>query len=258
MSRYWIRFALLLVLVVFLPEARQSQAQVERLPLADLHFHPEPGLSPEEVLRTMDLTGVRWAGNGVAGGREDDVWAPFLELAPGRFIPFAGKIAIRNLIRDQGEAAWSLKSPEILSYLQSLEQKLRAGPFRGIGELFNNHSMGWRQQYPADSPLMQRLLTLAATYQAPLSVHLEAAPESVAELERLLPMDRRAPVIWAHCGFWADASQVRKMMAQHPNLLCELSNRDDRRPLRRRNPRVPITGFGRRLHSDWKALLEDY
>lgn len=86
---------------------------------------------------------------------------------------------------------------------------------------------------------------------------MQADTESVEELERLLPIDRKGTVIWAHCGAWAEASLVRRLMTQHPNLFCELSHRDGRRS-GPRNPHVPIVGFFSRLKSDWKELLEGH
>ncbi|MBI3663255.1 MAG: amidohydrolase family protein [Acidobacteria bacterium] len=236
-----------------------AQPRSEALPLADLHFHAERGLAPDAVLGAMDRAGVTWAGNGAKG--PDGLWRPFVEAAPDRFLPFAGQGAIGARIQAQGEAAWTLESPEIIRYLESLEQGLRDGRFRGIGELFvnnqNSHGVFQSTRYPADSPLMRRLLTLAATYHAPLSVHMDSDPQSIEELERLLPIDRNGPVIWAHCGFWIEADQVRRLMNRHSNLFCELSHRDDRAYGPRFQP-VAITGFWRRLKPDWKALLEHH
>src|SRR5262249_40866600 len=140
---------------------------------------------------------------------------------------------IGTRVQAQGEAAWTLKSPDLDRYLQVLEQGLREGRLRGIGELFvNNEHTHQRDfqptRYPADSPLMRTLLALAVTYHVPLSVHMEADPASIEELERLLAIDRGATVMWAHCGFWIEADEVRKLMDRHPNLMCELSHRDDR------------------------------
>lgn len=240
-----------------------DQPSGERLPLADLHFHPRRGGSPGAVLQEMDRAGVRWAGNGAIGA--DHVWDSFLQAAPDRFIPFAGQQAIYELIRSYGERAWTLRAPGAVAYVEALEQQLRTGKFRGIGELFvNNLRTHVRAvtptRYPADSPLMRRLLALAARYRVPLSIHMEAEPGSVGELERLLAADREAPVIWAHCGFTADAALVRRLMEAHPNLLCELSFRDDRYSFfgtLSRRYLVPITGSGRQLDPSWKALLED-
>ena len=237
-----------------------AQGKTEALPIADLHFHADHGLAPDAVLGMMDRAGVRWAGNGAKGA--DTFWRPYVDAARDRFLPFAGQGAIGTRVQAQGEAAWTLKSPELARYLEGLEEGLRAGRFRGIGELFvnNEHSHAPTFQptrYPADSPLMRRLLTLASTYHVPLSVHMEAEPASVEELERLLAIDRKAVVIWAHCGFWIEADQLQKLMDRHSNLLCELSHRDDRaHALRLRT--VPITDRGRRLKSDWKALMESH
>ena len=185
--------------------------------------------------------------------------------APGRFIPFAGQDPIRALILSQGEEAWSLRSPEITRYLERLEEHLRGRQFRGIGELFVNNRNSRppnapESRYPADSPLMRRLFAFAVTYHVPLSIHMDAEPTSVEELERLLAIDRKGTVIWAHCGGAAgDASVVRRLLAQHPNLLCDLSGRDDRsRPNPEVRRRIMITDEGRQLQSEWKALLEDY
>ncbi|MGH9365592.1 MAG: amidohydrolase family protein [Thermoanaerobaculia bacterium] len=253
----------------FLPrDIAFAQLRSETLPLADLHFHPGPlfwpNHTPEEILRVMDRAGVRWAGNGTSGA-PDDHWASLVQTASGRFIPLAGQDPIRALILSQGEEAWSLRSPEITRYLERLEEHLRARQFLGIGELFVNNRNSRpptapESRYPADSPLMRRLFRFAVTYQVPLSIHMDAEPTSVEELERLLATDRKGTVIWAHCGHAAgDASVVRRLLAQHPNLLCELSGRDDRsRPNPEVRRRIMITNEGRQLQSEWKALLEDY
>ncbi len=250
-----------------LAPAKSVEAQSERLPIADLHVHLGPvfwpNLSPQDILLIMDRAGVRWAGNGPAG--PDDLWFPFLQAAPDRFIPFAGRGPIRRLIQDQGEDAWALRSPEINRVLERLEDTLRAGRFRGIGEIHVNNLESPSPRFqpfriPADSPLMKRLLALAATYQAPISIHMDAEPTSVEELERLLASNHKGVVIWAHCG-WSrgDARLIRKMLAQHPNLFCELSQRDDRprsNPEERR--RLMITDDGRQLKPEWKGLLEEH
>ena len=214
--------------VLLLPrDVADAQAPGEALRLADLHLHPGPNFwpntSPEELLRLLDRAGVQWAGNGTSGA-PDDHWASLVQAAPGRFIPFAGQ-DIRTLILSQREEAWSLRSSEITRYLERLEENLRARQFRGIGELFVNNTNSRLPnrpliRYPADSPLMRRLLALAAKYQVPLSIHMDADPVSVEEFERLLTADRTATVIWAHCGgrLRGDAGIIRRMLGQHPNL----------------------------------------
>ena len=235
-----------------------AQPRSEALPLADLHFHAERGLAPDAALGMMDRAGVRWAGTGPKGG--DPIWRPYVAAAPDRFIPFGGQGAIGTRIQSQGETAWMLKSPELNRYLDTvLEPALREGRVKGIGELFVNndhtHARDFQPtRYPVDSPLMQRLFKLSSTYRVPLSVHMEGDPASIEELERLLPTDRNGVVIWAHCGFWSEASEVQGLMDHHPNLLCELSHREGRAHSTRLRV-VPIMSGGR-LRPDWKTLLE--
>jgi len=263
--KIWLALLAAFLLIRF--EVPNVEAQSEPLPLADLHFHPGPAfwpdLSPQDILLIMDRAGVRWAGNGPAG--PDDRWFPFLQAAPDRFIPLAGRGPVRRLILEQGEDAWALRSPEIMQALERIENSLIAGRFRGIGEFHVNNLESPSPRFrpfriPADSLLMRRLLALAATYQAPMSIHMDAQPSSVEELERLLASNRKGIIVWAHCG-WSrgDASLIRKLLAQHPNLVCELSHRDDRP---RSNPderrKLMITDDGRQLKPDWKALLEGH
>jgi len=237
-----------------------AQSGSAALPLADLHFHADKNLSPADVLATMDRAGVRWAGAGPKGA--DTFWQPYVAAAPDRFLPFGGQGAIGTRVQAQGEAAWTLKSPELERYLPILEQGLRGGRLRGIGELFVNnqysHAAGFQQtRYPADSPLVQRLAGFSATYRVPLSIHMEAEADSVRQLESLLDANPNAVVIWAHCGFTIAPDQLQALMDKFPNLLCELSHRDDswHAPGMRTSP---ITGAGRQLKTDWKAILEKH
>jgi len=255
-----IRPSALMAIVCMVTAIEARGAGNETLPLADLHFHADQAQSPESVLEAMDRAGVRWAGNGPKGA--DPNWRAYVEAARDRFIPFGGQGAIGTRVQQQGEAAWNLKSADLDRYLGALEQGLREKRLRGIGELFVNnmhtHAPTFQPtRYPADSPLMRRLFSLAVTYHVPLSVHMEADPSSIEELERLLATDRNGIVIWAHCGFWIEGRDVQAMMDRNPILMCELSHRDDRR----HNPRLragDITGAGRTLKPEWKTLLEKH
>jgi len=242
------------------PGIGHAQSRVDALPLADLHFHADKNLSPADVLATMDRAGVRWAGAGPKGA--DTFWQPYVAAAPDRFLPFGGQGAIGTRVQAQGEAAWTLKSAELDRYLSILEQGLRSGRFRGIGELFVNnqysHAATFQPtRYPADSPLMQRLAGFSATYRVPLSIHMEAEAASVAQLETLLSANPDTVAIWAHCGFTIAPDQLRALMDKFPNLLCELSHRDDRwhAPKMRVSP---ITSTDRKLKPEWQAILEKH
>jgi len=129
-------------------------------------------------------------------GAPDALALDWARRYPDRFIPFAGKEAIRDFILSDGERAWTLKSPAVVAYLREFEAALKAGQFKGIGEINNNDDYN----FPADSLLMQRLWSLSATYRVPINVHTYSREGLVAEMERLLASDRRGTWVWAHAG----------------------------------------------------------
>jgi predicted TIM-barrel fold metal-dependent hydrolase len=146
----------------------------------------------------------------------------------------------------------------VAEYLGQLETALRDKQFKGIGELVINSTYSRADKaskYPADSPLMRRLWALSANYGIPLSAHMDATPESIQEMERLLASDRRGTWLWAHTGWLpaADPSMLRRLLAAHPNLFCELSGRESIRRIYRGDP----IDEGGVLKPAWKALLED-
>jgi len=259
--RYWLIRAAMLAGVIgsFLATFDQSRvaAQGEPMPLADMHFHALQKVSPQDALKEMDRSGVRWASSGARG--MDNFWLPYVEAAPNRFAPFIGMGPIALMVRNQGEGVWKLTSPAINQYLKGLEENLKSGRFRGIGEIIINNKDSNAGQpgahYPVDSPLVRRLFNMADTYQVPLSFHVQADPDSLQEMERLLAQNPKVTVIWCHAGSFASAAQVAQFMERYPNFYVDLAGRDDRR----RGPRVKtesIVGDNRRFKSDWKALLE--
>ena len=226
----------MLPLILSLPPFHICAVSAQSPPIIDLHFHFANGWDMDAFTRHMDSLGVAQAGN-AARGAPDSLALEWAERYPGRFIPFAGKEAIRGFIRSDGERAWTLQAPAVIAYLRQLEDALKAGQFKGIGEI--NIYPGPR--FPADSPLMQRLWSLSAAYRVPLSIHMDARDEPVAEMERLLASDRRGTLIWAHAG-GAGPAPVRRLMQAHPNLYADLSGR------------LPALMRIR----EWKVLLEEF
>ncbi len=202
-------------------------------PIIDLHLHFTEDWDIDALVKEMDALGVAKAGNGAPDALALD-WA---RMYPDRFIPFAGKQAIRKSILIDGERAWTLKSPAVLAYLRELEAGLKAGKFKGIGEINNNAD----SDFPADSPLMRRLWSLSARYRVPVNVHMDPYEERVAEMERLLASDRRGTWVWAHAGD-AGPALLRRLLRAHPNFYVELSLRASDIM---RDP-------------EWKLLLEEF
>lgn len=231
--------------------AQPSATTTGELPIIDMHFHPDAGWDRSGLIALMDELGVQQA---VGGSGDEGVEAlRFAAEHPGRFVPFAGQDGIRALNLLEGAPSWDLESAATLTYLDDLEAQLEAGCWAGIGEAFVNtlgsHVSGGFS-VSADSALMRRLFELSAQYEAPLSVHMDAAPASVAELRRLLDSNPDGKFIWAHAGWYATPAQLRELLLAHANLHIELSFRDELRSF------FPVT-VGGVLQGDWHALLED-
>ena len=240
-----------------LGSADEPSSKQQALPIIDVHFHPAPTWDLHALVKLFDELGVAAAGN---GARDSDALAlKFSQQNPSRFIPFGGNEPIRQLISREGERAWTLQSAAATDYLAQLEAAVRDKRYQGIGELVANSTYSRSDKaakYPADSPLMRRLWTLSAKYDVPLSVHLDATPDSLEQMERLLASDRAGTWIWAHTGWLpvAHPPLLRRLLQAHPNLFCELSGRESIRRIYRGDP----IDDDRVLKPAWKALLEDF
>ena len=239
------------------PLASEMRVSAQTIPIIDVHFHAAQAWDVQALVKLFDELGVAAAGNGARGA--DSIVLKFAEQYPGRFIPFGGNEPIRVFINREGERAYTLQSPAVVEYLRQLDAALRSRQFKGIGELVVNSTCSRHDKpskYPADSPLMQRLWALSATYGVPLSAHMDATSDSISQMERLLASDRRGTWIWAHTGWSADSSPIllRRLLQAHPNLFCELSGRESIRRIYRGDP----IDEGGALKPAWKALLEEF
>ena len=106
----------------------------QSLPIIDMHFHFANELDIDAVMKEMNTLGVSKAGN-TARSAPDALALDWARRYPDRFIPFAGKEAIRGFVRADREQAWTLRAPGVLAYLRQLEAALKAGQFKGIGEI---------------------------------------------------------------------------------------------------------------------------
>lgn len=200
------------------------------LPIADLHLHPDPDLSPSAIKDAMDSNGVRWAGAGAKRGPRS-TWVAVSEALGGRFIPFAGQAELNRAFFQGGVAAMEdAENPIIRALLREAEDDLKAGRIKGIGEIFVNNSRSspspaFRRNARADALSIRRLYQLVAEHGGFLTFHMHADRDNVDQMERLLASDRRGRILWNHCGVDTDADEVRPLLARHPNLFCELAFR---------------------------------
>jgi len=101
------------------------------------------------------------------------------------------------------------------------------------------------QEAPPDHSLFLVLADIAAQYNVPLDIHMEAVPQSlklpanlssppnpsyltpnIQALERLLEYNRQAKIIWVHIG-WDQTGQrtaelTAQLLAKHPNLYVSI------------------------------------
>lgn len=247
---------LIIPLVLLSSAYAQGSTHAATLPIIDMHFHPDPAWDLPAFVKLFDELGVTKAGNGARdrGPDTDNVALDFAHQYPDRIFIF-GNGGIRGLIIKEGEQAWKLESEAIREALVRLEADLRAGKFKGIGEVHPNTAISDPKRgrhFPADSPLMQHLCKLSATYKVPLSAHMDATEQSVGEMERLLPSSRNCIWMWAHAGHFAQPPLLRRLLQTHPNLYLEFSQRVGPSLYA---DRIDDDG---ELRSGWKELLEDF
>lgn len=223
--------ALLLTALVVCTDTVAGQPY--RGPVIDAHGHMGGSFEPETMVRAMRANGVRtmvvMARNypGPAGKRDlpgNDRMA--LDLAakfPGRFIPLVGMQ--RPMLTD---ADWSNPGHAVNALLKGTEKKLASGRFRGIGELIVRHFAYSRGRHaelnkPIYSAFTRALSRLALRFNVPIVVHMEGDPALVKDFERLIGDYPKVIYVWAHnCGR-SRAPVIRRVLAEHPNLMCDLS-----------------------------------
>jgi predicted TIM-barrel fold metal-dependent hydrolase len=135
------------------------------------------------------------------------------------------------------------------------------------------------QSAPADHLLLLLLADIAAEHGLPITLHLEAVPETmpipsswhinplpnppelranIAALERLLAHNARAKIVWAHGGWdntgFRTPELCRRLLQAHPNLYMELKL-DPLHP----GLNSPLTGGASgTLKPEWLKLFQDF
>jgi len=237
------------------------------LPLADMHLHSDYTVSPTQTLHRMDQNNVPWGGGGVltwpqyVEGRRD-VWMAYVRDLGARYLAFAGQSELNRVYQLGGAKAMaSADDPGIKKFLAELEDDLKAKRIKGVGTYFVNNSNtddrpAFRRKVRGDAPSLVAIYKLISEYGSVLRIHLEADPESMAQIEKVMSNDRRGIILWNQCGSNTTAEQVRALMARNRNLVCEFSWRF---------PPVARPEFASRFIFDengpkeeWLALMEDF
>jgi predicted TIM-barrel fold metal-dependent hydrolase len=174
-------------------------------------------------------------------------------------------------------------SPELAQrFRERAEEIVRRGAV-GLGEVTAEHrpsaSTPSYQWAPPDHPLFLILADVAANHHLPITLHLEAVPQTmpipaswhisprpdppqlranIPAFERLLDHDRRAKIVWAHAG-WDNTGMrtpelCRRLLQAHPNLYMELKI-DPLHP----GMNSPLTGGASgTLKPEWLKLFQDF
>ena len=172
-------------------------------------------------------------------------------------------------------------SPELQKKFRERALQIARLGAAGFGEFTAEHrpstSTPSYQTAPPDHPLFLLLAEIAAKHQLPITLHLEAVPETmpipaswrlsplpdppqlranIAAFERLLAHRPRAKIVWAHGGWdntgFRTPELCRRLLQAHSNLYMELKI-DPLRP--GLNP--PIDGGGK-LKPEWLKLFQDF
>ena len=167
---------------------------------------------------------------------------------PDRFIPFASISPERSSYRKY----WDADGTELL---EVLENHLKQGVVRGIGEISVTHFPGRgfpEADYSPLHPLMRGMMDLAQEYDVPVNVHCEIT--RLREFEELLRAYPEVTVIWAHGGY-TPYYIAQRMIADHPNLIYELSARTWKN--HPRSPDYTILHDGVEVWPRWLQLIEE-
>lgn len=149
----------------------------------------------------------------------------------------------------------------------------------GFGEMTAEH-LSFQPEHPymeapPDHPLFLRLADLAARYDVPIDLHMEALPaemkiparlnrppnpatlhENIAGFERLLSHNPKARIVWSHAGWdntgFRTTALMGRLLQAHPNLYMNIKMDGMSLP-----ENQPLDAFGK-IRPEWLALIEEF
>jgi hypothetical protein len=218
---------------------------------------------------TVNYGGNQAQGQGIS---DENLVLEFYEKHPDRIIPLLGMQRPVLISPDR----WKSPDEAAEKLLRFAESKLQTGVFRGLGEIilwhypysFPGGPRGGTLKIPADTPLMKRLLELAAKYCVPVIIHYEIDNESLSSLKRMLEYGRSTTIVLAHNGGRPDPPTLKAILDEYPNVYCDLGGMTRHGGYGKisggegkegtwtvKNPIDDGTGH---LSRKWKALYEQY
>ncbi len=216
-------------LLLGLPLAVLAQTS-EHLPVFDGHMHYNQEargvISPQEVINLWQRLNIQYV---LATSRPNDGSLDLMALAKKT----APQITIYPFLRPyqvQADRYDWFKSEKTQAYVKT---ELARGIYKGIGEF---HLFG----KDADAPYVASIARLAK--ERGLWLHAHCDEEA---LERMLAHAPGVKIIWAHTGMSVPLAQVDALFAKYPQIIGELSFRND-------------LLIGEQLDPAWLTLLTKY
>ena len=243
----------------------------------------------QTALVTMDSTGVKVnlvmpMPQGVEQKNRlylDDI-LPVVKRYPGRFAVLGGGGSLNVMI--QKAVKLGKVTDAVKKEFDATAAKLIKKGVVGFGEMTAEHfSMRSDHPYvsaPPDHPLFIRLADLAARYDVPIDIHMEAIPEEmplpsrlksppnpstlkpdIPGFERLLAHNRKTKIIWVHLGWDSTGKRTvdltRKLLLKHSNLYLSIRVAGGMQARNVVRSTFPLDSEGR-VKKEWLALFQEF
>ncbi|MCE2781192.1 amidohydrolase family protein [Limnohabitans sp.] len=205
-------------------------------PLIDGHAHWGNAFVTESVLDRYRSSGVmaqivmpRYLGVREDPPTTDEAVIAIAQSHPGQIFVLAGMQRPDFTFMD-----WNAPSRAAQKILSEIDQKLAQRQVVGIGEVLVRHwayagdggQIGRHAEInqPFDSVFIRQIASVALRHDVPVVIHMEAYPDLVDQLGRVLNELPQLKLVWAHgCGR-SNPTQMQALLGNHPALYCDLSN----------------------------------
>ncbi len=181
-------------------------AAAEDLPIFDTHMHySQEAWGPYGPGRIMDILDAAGVARALVSSTPDEGTLRLYRHDKDRIVPI-----LRPYHGDVDSANWS-RDPGVAAYL---EERLRRGIYRGIGEfhLFDDSD--------ARSAPVRRVVALAVARDIVLHVHTGAGP-----VRTLFAIDAKVKVLWAHAGMSTPPEVIGELLDRYSRLSADVSFR---------------------------------
>ncbi|MCZ7404221.1 MAG: amidohydrolase family protein [Candidatus Methanoperedens sp.] len=233
----------------------------------DVHTHIEPGqMSLTQIIQNMDNEGIdRMVIMNVPASlnpNQAEYGIPdAAKQYPDRFVALYGGEAIAML--ESAATSGSYTKADEEKYINLLEKEMRSGSYRGFGEIGLRHfvpakaSNAANQTIPGDHPWMFIMSDIAAKYNVPIDIHMEATDDTIRGFESLLDHNKSTKIIWDHAG-WSNTGKatpqlIRQLMEKHPNLYTSIKIIKEKV-----SSAAYIFDNDGTITPEWMALFKDY